>query len=65
MRVSPTATMFTIMDEVQEEMMQQKAEIERVLSMTGPLLIPKKDLGPLMLPLKASGPAGRNVNMSI
>ena len=65
MRVTQTAAIYAIMDEVQEEMVQQKAEIERVLAYKGPILQPIADQGPLKLPLKSTGPAARNVNISI
>jgi hypothetical protein len=65
MRVNTTAAIQIIMDQVEEELAQQQAEVARVLAYDGPILQPQKDLGPLTLPLKDSGPAARKVNISI
>ena len=65
MRVNMTTIVTQIMEEVEEEMAANKAEIERVrkFAESGPLLTPKSDIGPLLLP-KNSGNSNK-VNISI
>ena len=65
MYVSPTSQIFSIIEDVAADSAEHQERIDIVRSYTGPLLIPKKDVGPFNMPLKSAGPTARKVNISL
>ena len=64
MRVNMTTAVANIMEEVEEEIAERQSHIERVkkFAESGPLKMPKSDLGPLLVSEKNSA---KKVNISI